>query len=116
MINSDDLEPPTSIKNLSIGGKFGSSKDEDNVDEEESRGRPRTAGQSSRGGSSNADSGVKVNEVSGNGCQNFIFLGDFVDRGYFSLETLTLLLCLKALYVDLLPPIFILSNQFQIPQ
>ncbi|TQS37364.1 hypothetical protein Golomagni_02165 [Golovinomyces magnicellulatus] len=32
--------------------------------------------------------------------QNFIFLGDFVDRGYFSLETLTLLMCLKAMYPD----------------
>ena len=31
-----------------------------------------------------------------NGNQNFIFLGDFVDRGYFSLETFTLLMCLKA--------------------
>lgn len=31
-----------------------------------------------------------------NGHQNFIFLGDFVDRGYFSLETFTLLMCLKA--------------------
>lgn len=30
------------------------------------------------------------------GHQNFIFLGDFVDRGYFSLETFTLLMCLKA--------------------
>lgn len=30
------------------------------------------------------------------GKQNFIFLGDFVDRGYFSLETFTLLMCLKA--------------------
>lgn len=67
---------------------------EDN-DEEESRGRPRTAGQSSRGASSGGDSAIGVNEV-GSGQQNFIFLGDFVDRGYFSLETFTLLMCLKA--------------------
>lgn len=36
-----------------------------------------------------------------NGLQNFVFLGDFVDRGYFSLETFTLLMCLKAKYVTL---------------
>lgn len=104
MITSDDLEPPD-ISGMSIGEKIpdisglsiSDKKDDDSIDEEESRGRPRTAGQGSRAASSGADSGVKVNEVSGNGCQNFIFLGDFVDRGYFSLETLTLLLCLKAL-------------------
>lgn len=40
--------------------------------------------------------GNKTDHANGN--QNFIFLGDFVDRGYFSLETFTLLMCLKAKY------------------
>lgn len=92
VISSDDIEPPTTIGD-------GNSSDEEEV----SRGRPRTAN-SSRPASareSRANSSKAVaNTVTGTGKQNFVFLGDFVDRGYFSLETLTLLMCLKAKYPD----------------
>lgn len=97
VITSDDIEPPTTIgdkigSDSGIGSSVASSTEDD---VEEPRGRPRTAG-SGRSGASSAAHSVNTNEVTGTGKQNFVFLGDFVDRGYFSLETLTLLMCLKA--------------------
>lgn len=104
VISSDDVEPPTEITDPKLkkrirGSDSGieSANGDDDDDEEEPRGRPRTAEHSSRNSSSGGDSGIGVNQISGSGEQNFIFLGDFVDRGYFSLETFTLLMCLKAL-------------------
>ncbi|MCJ1248945.1 hypothetical protein MMC30_006166 [Trapelia coarctata] len=105
--SAEDIEPPSEItdpkllkkmNNLSVSKTEGessnvSSEDNgDNDEEEEERGRSRNVGVNP------AD--LKEGNQGLPGNQNFIFMGDFVDRGYFSLETLTLLLCLKARYPD----------------
>jgi serine/threonine-protein phosphatase PP1-1 len=85
VITSDDIEPPTTItdpklrkkmRRTATGGDGGESEEVSDADKVEST----------------DTSSETVGLPSG----NFVFLGDYVDRGYFSLESLTLLLCLKA--------------------
>lgn len=111
-INAMDIEPPTTITNPAVKKKMkrrfqrderytggGSAQEDDEEGEdEEPRGRSRSIG--SKGSGGRYSQSTTSSKPMGNGSQNFIFLGDFVDRGYFSLETFTLLMCLKAKFPD----------------
>jgi serine/threonine-protein phosphatase PP1-1 len=105
VISAADIEPPSTITDPNVKRKmkrrfqrderYAATLEEEEQEEDERRGRSRSIG--SKG--SRRHSG-QSSKPSSNGTQNFIFLGDFVDRGYFSLETFTLLMCLKAKFPD----------------
>lgn len=92
VITSEDIEPPTEITNPKLRKKLRSpSADEASTIEGE-----EDADSSMVSRTSSQDSGIGGTGSSQSAETRFIFLGDFVDRGYFSLETFTLLMCLKA--------------------
>lgn len=114
VITSEDIEPPTEIRNPRLrrkmrdAGSSGAAAEQtqttttapttDDGDETiEARDADDNDNDSHTGDTTEGASGLAATQ---SGDTRFVFLGDFVDRGYFSLETFTLLMCLKARYPE----------------
>lgn len=106
VITSADIEPPSVITNSKLKKKLGGPKHPDapasttaSTDDVSDTSQVGSNNHSSAGSDFDPDETVtKASERRQKA--NFVFLGDYVDRGYFSLETLTLLLCLKAKFPE----------------